>query len=54
MGVVAVLSLLIILVPAESVDSGGDGGVLLLGMLSILHIGSGALAIKRKSPSLAG
>ena len=54
MCVVAVLSLLIILVPAESVDSGGDGGVLLLGMLSILHIGSGALAIKRKSPSLAG
>ena len=54
MGVVAILSLLVILVPAESVDSGGDGGVLLLGMLSILHIGSGALAIKRKSPSLAG
>ena len=54
MGTVAVLTLLVILVPADSVDSGGDGGVLLLGMLSVLHIGSGTLAIKRKSPSLAG
>ena len=54
MSVVAVLSLLVILVPAESVNSEGDGGALLLGMLCLLHVGSGALAIKRNSPSLAG
>jgi len=54
MGVVAILTLLVILIPSESNDSGGDGGVLLLGMLSLLHIGSGVLAIKRRSPSLAG
>jgi hypothetical protein len=54
MGVVAILTLLVILVPSESNNSGGDGGVLLLGMLSLLHIGSGVLAIRRKSPSLAG
>ncbi len=54
MGVVAILTLLVILVPSESNDSGGDGGVLLLGMLSLLHVGSGVLAIRRRSPSLAG
>ncbi len=54
MGTVAVLALLVILVPSESNEAGGDGGVLLLSMLSLLHIGSGVLAIKRKSPSLAG
>jgi len=54
MGTVAVLTLLVILVPSESNEAGGDGGVLLLTMLSLLHIGSGVLAIKRKSPSLAG
>ena len=54
MGSVAVLTLLVILVPSDSNEAGGDGGVLLLTMLSLLHVGSGVLAIKRKSPSLAG
>ncbi|MCH1592310.1 MAG: hypothetical protein L7R66_04885 [Candidatus Thalassarchaeaceae archaeon] len=54
MGTVVILALLIILVPAKSPGSGGDGGIILLGMLSLLHIGSATLAVKRKSPSLAG
>ena len=36
-GAVAILILLVILVPSESVENGGDGGVLLLSLLSLLQ-----------------
>ena len=51
---VAILGILVILVPAEFSDSGGDGGALLLGLLGVLHIGTAILALMRNSPSLAG
>ena len=53
-GSVAILGILVILVPAEFSDSGGDGGALLLGLLGVLHIGTAILALMRNSPSLAG
>lgn len=53
-GAIAILGILVILVPAEFSDSGGDGGVLLLGLLGVLHIGTAILALTRDSPSLAG
>ena len=53
-GAVAILVLLVILVPSESVDNGGDGGVILLSLLSILHLGTAFLSVRRESPSLAG
>jgi len=52
-GSVAILGILILLVPTGS-PSEGDGGVLLLGILSVLHIGTAFLAIRRRSPSLSG
>ncbi len=52
-GAVVILAILVLLVPTGS-SNGGDGGVMLLGVLSILHIGTAALAIKRSSPSLTG
>ena len=51
---IVVLSLLVILVPTEASDAGGDGGALLLGLLASMHIGTAVLAVNRKSPSLAG
>tara|TARA_B100000676_G_scaffold296330_1_gene336575 strand:+ start:5332 stop:9057 length:3726 start_codon:yes stop_codon:yes gene_type:complete len=53
-GAVAILVLLVILVPSESVENGGDGGVVLLSLLSVLHLGTAVLSVKRESPSLAG
>ena len=59
-GSVAILILLVIMIPAESSEkivnpeSYGDGGFLLLAGLSLVHIGTAFLAIKRNSPSLAG
>jgi len=53
-GSVAILVLLVILVPSESEQSGGDGGVVLLSLLSVLHIGTAILSVRRQSPSLAG
>ena len=53
-GSVGVLVLLVILIPARSEVNGGDGGIALLALLTVLHIGTGALAIMRKAPSLAG
>ena len=53
-GSVAILFMLVILIPAESKSSGGDGGFLLLGLLSILHLGTAILAVIRSSPSLSG
>lgn len=53
-GSVGVLVLLVILIPAESKTVGGDGGVVLLSLLTALHIGTAVLAVMRKAPSLAG
>ncbi|MAZ23842.1 MAG: hypothetical protein CMB22_03420 [Euryarchaeota archaeon] len=53
-GAVAILILLVILVPSESAENGGDGGVLLLSLLSLLHLGTAILSVRRESPSLAG
>ena len=54
LGAVAVLTLLVILVPVNSTAAGGDGGVLLLGLLGSMHVGTAILAVRRESPSLAG
>ena len=54
MGSVVVLALLVILVPTEASDAGGDGGALLLGMLAVMHIGTAVLAVNRESSALAG
>lgn len=53
-GSVGVLLLLVILIPANSETAGGDGGFVLLSLLTVLHIGTALLAIMRKAPSLAG
>ncbi|HJO42346.1 MAG TPA: hypothetical protein QF508_02955 [Candidatus Thalassarchaeaceae archaeon] len=53
-GAVSILILLVILIPAEAEVDGGDGGIALLVMLSILHLGTAILAVMRKAPSLAG
>ena len=52
-GSVAVLAILVLLVPTDS-KSDGDGGFALLGILSLLHIGTAVLAVRRNSPSLTG
>jgi len=53
-GSVAILVMLVLLVPTESSEVGGDGGVMLLSLLSALHVGTAVLALNRSSPSLAG
>ena len=53
-GSVGVLVLLVVLIPAQSEADGGDGGLVLLGLLTALHIGTAILAIMRQAPSLAG
>lgn len=53
-GSILVLIILVSLVPTKSSDLDGDGGVLLLTLLSLLHLGTAALAVKRESPALAG
>jgi len=53
-GAVSILVLLVVLIPAEADADGGDGGIALLVMLSILHIGTALLAVMRNAPSLAG
>ena len=52
-GAVAILAILVLLVPTGP-EGRGDGGIMLLGFLSLLHIGTATLAIKRNSPSLSG
>ena len=52
-GSVAVLTILVLLVPTDS-KSDGDGGFALLGILSLLHIGTAVLAFRRNSSSLTG
>jgi len=54
MGSVSILALLVILIPAKTQESGGDGGVFLLSLLTGLHIGTAILAFKRESASLSG
>ena len=53
-GSVGILVLLIVLIPAKSEANGGDGGLVLLVLLTGLHIGTAILAIMRQAPSLAG
>ena len=53
-GSVGILVLLVVLIPAKSEANGGDGGLVLLGLLTALHIGTAILAIMRQAPSLAG
>jgi len=52
-GSVVILAILVLLVPT-GYSPDGDGGFMLLGILSILHVGTASLAIKRGSPSLSG
>ena len=42
------------MIPAESISEGGDEGLRLLAALSIVHLATGFLAMKRESPSIAG
>jgi hypothetical protein len=60
-GSIATLILVVIMIPAEASNNfcifsceEGDGGVLLLSILTLVHIGTAILAVKRDSPSLAG
>tara|TARA_B100000214_G_scaffold238999_1_gene174800 strand:- start:1969 stop:5775 length:3807 start_codon:yes stop_codon:yes gene_type:complete len=62
-GSIGILILLVIMIPANQTSGNtfclssciaGDGGSLLLFGLSLVHIGTGYLAIKRSSPSLGG
>jgi len=54
LGSLVLILLLTILIPAESTANGGDNGRLLLISLVLVHLASGALAIQRSSPSIAG
>mgnify|MGYP001169468626 CR=1 FL=1 len=54
MGSVTILALLVVLIPAKSVESGGDGGAFLLSLLAGLHICTSILAFRRESASLSG
>jgi|GEM_PF-59657 hypothetical protein len=53
-GSLAIMLLMTILIPAQPSSQGGDGALLLFAMMALMHIGTGALALKRESPSLAG
>ena len=62
-GSIGVLVLLVVMIPANQSSGSslclsncieGDGGTFLLGALSLVHLGTGYLAIKRSSPSLGG
>ena len=62
-GSIGVILLLVVMIPANQSSGSslclsncidGDGGTLLLAALSLVHIGTGYLAIKRGSPSLGG
>jgi len=54
LGSLVLILLLTILIPADSVSEGGDEGLYLLCGLTIIHLATGALALKRVSPSIAG
>ena len=54
LGSLVLILLLTILIPADAVSEGGDEGLYLLSGLTIIHLATGALALKRVSPSIAG
>ncbi|MDE0707550.1 MAG: hypothetical protein OSB33_01235, partial [Candidatus Poseidoniales archaeon] len=54
LGSLVLILLLTILIPAEAVSKGGDEGLYLLIGLTVVHLATGALALKRVSPSIAG
>ena len=54
LGSLVLILLLTILIPAESAAEGGDEGLYLLIGLTVVHLATGALALKRVSPSIAG
>ena len=54
LGSVVLLILLVLLVPSSDTYSEEEKGLFLLGSLSILHISTAILSIKRDSPSLGG
>ncbi len=54
LGSLVLILLITILIPAESASEGGDEGLLLLSVLTIVHLATGALSLKRISPSIAG
>ena len=54
LGSLVLILLLTILIPAEAISEGGDEGLYLLCGLTIIHLATGALALKRVSPSIAG
>jgi len=54
LGSLVLILLLTILIPAEAVSEGGDEGLYLLIGLTTVHLATGALALKRVSPSIAG
>ena len=54
LGSLVLILLLTILIPAEAASDGGDEGLYLLIGLTTIHLATGALALKRVSPSIAG
>ncbi|MEE2746924.1 MAG: hypothetical protein VX473_00450 [Candidatus Thermoplasmatota archaeon] len=54
LGSLVLILLVTILIPAEALSEGGDEGLLLLSVLTLVHLATGALALKRESPSIAG
>jgi hypothetical protein len=53
-GSIVMVILMTILIPSQPSAQGGDGGALIFIALGIIHLGTGSLALIRKSPSLAG
>jgi hypothetical protein len=53
-GSLVLILLLTIMIPAEALESGGDGGLLLLSALILVHFSTAWLALRRDSPSIAG
>ncbi|MDP6742031.1 MAG: hypothetical protein QF544_03085 [Candidatus Thalassarchaeaceae archaeon] len=53
-GSIVMVILMTILIPSHPSAQGGDGGVLIFIALGVIHLGTGSLALIRKSPSLAG
>ena len=54
LGSMVLILLLTILIPAEAVSDGGDEGLYLLIGMTVIHLATGVLALKRVSPSIAG
>jgi len=54
LGSLVLVLLLTILIPAEAASDGGDEGLYLLIGMTMIHLATGVLALKRLSPSIAG